>query len=423
MAHDRGATGMIAAGMILLPLLFSALQPFLPPFRWTAPAVAGLTLLGSCALFWDASPAGGWLLPDPLAVHFVILAALAWLVATLAEALTHEPTPPGTAAAWLGCMQLSLLSDNAGLTVLAAGGAALAAVFTLSRPEPGLRLTVLVGTGLALFGTVVLYGAVSPVLGPDWSSLSWSALQRAGTRPDGAALGVAFVLLLLGLGCACAVLPVWAAIRQQDVPPTVTMLAGPLGAIWLVAVLRLRGLLDTDGHAVAPAGLLLALGAAGLVLAIICLWGRGASGRVLPAATLALLATVLFGFGLGGPVATANGLLHLTLGCLALLAAATGSWAAVLGFAALVGLPPLGVFASGFALMGQAAEHGLALAALLIVLLFAVVALGLRHVSRPVPGGAVAQLGWLGMALTLWLGLLMPLSVAAWLQGIAAVAP
>jgi hydrogenase-4 component F len=134
---------------------------------------------------------------------------------------------------------------------------------------------------------------------------------------------------------------------------------------------------------------------------------------------VALFGTVLFAFGLGGAVATAAGLLHLTLGCLALTAAASGSWPAMLGVAGLVGLPPFGVFATGFALVGQSAEHGLALAALFAVAWFAVAALALRGWRPPESGNPA---GWLGVALMLWLGLLMPHGVAGWLQGIAAAA-
>jgi hydrogenase-4 component F len=404
---------LITAAAILLPLLLAAIQPFLPPRRWTAAVVAavGLALTGS--LPWWGQRLGGWLLPDPLSVHVAILAAFAWLAAALGA-----PAATRYAPAWTGCLLLALLSDGAGLTVLASGGAAAASLLSLPRSEAtgDLLVVVLCGTGLALFGTAVLYGATSPALGTGWPALSWSALPDAGGSLDGAALGIAFALILLGLGTCCAVLPLWAAIGGHTLPPAAAMLAGPAGGVWLVVVLRLRGVLDADGHAVAPGGPLMLLGIAGLILAALCLRHPG---RLLPAAIVALFGTVLFAFGLGGAVATAAGLLHLTLGCLALTAAASGSWPAMLGVAGLVGLPPFGVFATGFALVGQSAEHGLALAALFAVAWFAVAALALRGWRPPESGNPA---GWLGVALMLWLGLLMPHGVAGWLQGIAAAA-
>jgi hydrogenase-4 component F len=404
---------LITAAAVLLPLLFAAIQPFLPPRRWTAAIVAACGLALTASLPWQGERLGGWLLPDPLAAHLAILAAFAWLAAALGApaAARHAPV-------WVGCLLLALLSDGAGLTVLAAGAAAVASVRTLPRSEAtaDLLVAVLCGTGLALFGTAVLYGATSPALGTGWPALSWSALPGAGSSPDGAALGIAFTLILLGLGTCCVLLPLWSAMGGHALPPATAMLAGPAGGVWLLVALRLRGVLDTDGHAVAPGRPLMLLGMAGMILAALCL---RQPGRLLPAATVAMFGGVIFAFGLGGAVATAAGLLHLTLGCMALSAAATGSWAAMLGVAGLVGLPPFGVFASGFALLGQSAEHSLALGIVFAAVWFAVAALALRQLRRPEAGNSA---GLLGAALMLWLGLLMAPGIASWLQGIAAAA-
>ncbi|MEJ1979370.1 MAG: proton-conducting transporter membrane subunit [Acetobacteraceae bacterium] len=68
-----------------------------------------------------------------------------------------------------------------------------------------------VGIALALFGTIVLYVAASPALGPGWEAMSWSALMRAtAARCNGTVLNLAFIFLLLGYGTKAALVPLHA---------------------------------------------------------------------------------------------------------------------------------------------------------------------------------------------------------------------
>ncbi len=407
---------MTGAACILLPLLLGALHRWLPRWRWLSPSVAGLTAALAFSLPWQGGAFGGWLLTDPLAVHVTILSALAWLAASVAAMLDGEDEP--LAAAMAGCVNLSLLSDSAALSTVAAGAAALAACRMLPTIRPPEAASVC-GIGLAVFGLAVLSGAAAPALGAGWPSLSWSALPDAGARADGLALGVGFAALLLGLGCACALLPIWAALRGVALPRTAAMLAGPLGAVWLVIALRLRGVLDGDGHAIAPGGLMLALALAGLLIAAICARDRA---RLLPAAIVAMLAASLFGFGLGGAAATGAGLLHLTLGCLALIAAASGGWPAALGLASLAALPPFGLFASFFALLAASLQRAPLLAAPFGLLLAIVALFALPWLPSPDRPRPASHVGWAGLALAAVGGWAMPPGVTAWLQGIAAAA-
>ncbi len=416
---------MTGAGCVLLPLLLAGAHRWLP-LRWLPPAVAAATLALACSLFWTGGGSegwfGGWLLADRLAVLGTLLSGVAFLAAAAAAALDATDATPRDTALVAGCINLALLSDGAGLTVVAAGAAVVAAVHGLRLPAPGALLAIAsCGMGLAVFGLAVLGAGTAPALGSGWPSLSWSALPGAGPNSDGLALGVGFVCLLLGLGCACTLLPAWAAARGTALPRAQAMLAGPLGAVWLVVALRLRGVLDGNGQAVAPGGLLVAVGLGGLAAALLCLRPRDPA-RLLPGATLAFLAASLAGFGLGGAGATAAGLLHLTLGCLALTAAATGSWPATLGAAALAGLPPLGLFASGFALLTEAVRRAPALAVPLGVALLGVALAALRFLPPPGSPSPAARVGWIGLALTLAGAWAMPAGTAAWMQGIAAAA-
>jgi hypothetical protein len=130
---------------------------------------------------------------------------------------------------------------------------------------------------------------------------------------------------------------------------------------------------------------------------------------------LAVFGAVLIGFGVGGAAATGAGLLHLSLGCIALTAAATGSR---LGLASLAGIPPLGIFASGFALITDVMARSGWAAASLGLGLFAVAVLALRDLPAP----AEPRLGWVGVALALAGAWAMPPFLTAWIQGIAATA-
>ena len=393
---------------ILLPFALAALLPWT---RWAHRLSLGcavLHLLLAVSLPWTGSAAGGWLLSDPLGVHILVLTGFAWLMAS-----ALAPTTPSTAVL-IGSLTLALLSDGAGLTVAALGGAGLATVFCLRPAEPGpLLAAAAAGAALAVFGSVLLYAGAVPALGRGWVALSWSALPEAGGRANGMAWSAGFVLILLGSAISCGLVLMAAALRVAALPPGLLMLAGPLGGAWLVVALRLRGVLDGSGHAIAPGGVLLAMGLAGLAVALVCLRSREA---VVPAACLAMVAAVTVGFGIGGAAVTEAGLLHLTLGCVALTAAATGSR---MGVASLAGLPPLGVFASGFALVAGAAGRAAPAAVLLGLALFGVAALALR--SLP-PAGRGPRLGWVGVGLTLAGAWAMPPAISAWLQGIAAAA-
>ena len=51
-------------------------------------------------------------------------------------------------------------------------------------------------------------------------------------------------------------------------PECVAILSGPLAGVWLMVALRLRGVLDGNGHAIAPAVLLVTAGLALMLLAV-----------------------------------------------------------------------------------------------------------------------------------------------------------
>ncbi len=387
---------------VAIPLLLAFTARWLPhPHPALAPACAGLTLAACLSLPWTGSALSTWLVPDPLGIHVAVLACFAWLTACLLE-----PGIDPVATLVAGCLNLALLTNRPELTVLAAGVAVLAPV--LGARLPGALLAGAVpGLALAVFGTALLQ-----ILAPG----GWSTLAEAAQQAPGAALGIAAVLILLGLGCCCLLIPVAAALRGMALPPGLAVLAGPLAGVWLVVALRLRGVLDGNVHAMAPGGMLTGAGLVLIALGLFCV--RRGAARLPAGATLAMAGAAAFGVGLGGEAGTAAGLLHLTLGCLALAAAAGGGWAGVVGLAALAGLPPLGVFASAYGLFAASLASSAALAAVFAVLTLALVVTAFHRL--PPAQGRSAPIGWVGLALTLGAGWALQLAAASWLLGIAA---
>ena len=398
-----------------LPLLFAVIAPGIQ--RWllrypaACPVCAGLTLAACLSLPWTGSALGSWLVPDPLGILVASLACTAWLAASLDTPGAAPPhhAPPWQLAAFAVCLNLAALTDRPEFTVLAAGGAIHAVLLGPGRERGTMLALAGCGLGVAVFG-VALLQALQPV--------PWSALAQAAQQVRGAALGIGAVLVLLGLGCVCLLLPLAAALQGGPMPRQLAILAGPLGAVWLAVALRLRAVLDGNIHAIAPGALLVVSGTALLVTAVLCLWRDPA--RLVPAGIVAFVGAAAFGFGVGGAAGTAAALLHLTLGCLALTAAGAGGWAGVLGEAALLGLPPLGVFASAYGLLAAAMASSTVLAAVFAALELALVLGAVRRLHPPAERSA--PIGWVGLVLTLGASWALPPAVAAWLLGIAAAA-
>jgi hydrogenase-4 component F len=386
---------------ILIPMLLCLSARWVSQYALVAPVCAALTLAACLSLPWTGTAWGG-LVPDPLGIHLAILASFGWLAASLLDR-----GPVATLAAMAFALNLALLTGSPQFTVLAGTIAALAAAI-LAQPAGTAVPMAVAGFGLALFGVTLLHAATG-------ARLDWTTLAEVSRHASGPALGAGVVLTLLGFGCTCLVLPIRAALFGTAMPTGVAVLSGPLACVWLMVALRLRGVLDGNGHAIDPAVFLVAAGLALMLLAVLCI-----RKRLLPAAILAFVGAAVFGFGLGGAPGTAAGLLELTLGCLALATAEAGGWVGTAGLAALAGVPPLGLFASAYGLFGAALAHSIPLAMAFGALDLALVVIAL---GRLVPrSGKVAPIGWVSLVLTFAASWALPPGVVAWLLAIAASA-
>jgi hydrogenase-4 component F len=404
----------LAGAIVLLPFVAAAVLAMLPSWRMAAWVNGGASTLGfllACALPWQVGQAGALLLVDRAAAHFAILTAFvamttAWFSLTYIRGeilgrridrrrlrLYHVMFQ-----LFAGGLQLALLSNNLGVTWVALEIATIAAVLVVGLPrtadavEASWKYFIVCGVGiaLALFGTVVLYLAAQPALGPGMAAMSWSGLGPAAAKCNGTVLNLAFVFLLLGYGTKAGLAPLhgWMPDAHAEGPtPVSAVLAGSVLNVGLFVILRLRAIMDANamagGGAIAPGPPIMALGMASLLLAAFSLWRRRDVKRFFAFSTIEQSGIAAFAFGLGGPAANFAGLLHLTLHTLIKagifqcvgraaqlkggqkFADITGLVAAhralgltlAAGILALAALPPFGLFASEFLLVTETARR------------------------------------------------------------------
>lgn len=305
--------------------------------------------------------------------------AVRWLppavaVAALAMALAAAAGQPSamallavlTSTVWLAGTVCDALdgADGARAAVMA-GAIALAGVLPLDQ------------VALAAAGAAVVAGLANPV----------PLLPAFALAASGWALGLP-ILAWVALGVMCLHPAIGAGLPRGQ-----AMLLGPLAGIWVVAALPL------------PHWVLLAAGLAGVVVCAERL-RRGVDLGVL------VLAVALFAVAAIGAGSQAAALLHVALGCLALVAALTCGRPATLGVAALLGVPPLGVAASALSAIVGAGAQGVAGPLLLAAGFLVVVLAALPLLPRQMPPGPAAPVGWAAIGLALAGGWALPDPVA-----------
>ncbi|MBU6419399.1 MAG: hydrogenase 4 subunit F [Proteobacteria bacterium] len=396
-----------AALAIALPFVAAALLGLVGTPRQGAigNAVASLALFGlTLAVFWGHSE--GLVAVDPLAALFGTVTGFVGLTAALVNiGYVSVDAARMPARRWrlyhtlfqivLGASLLGLYADNIGVLWAAMEGGTIAMTFGVSlyRTPTGLEAAwkyfILggVGIGLALFGTMLVYLAAQPALGPGFAAMSFRALSVHAAHMDGKLLTLAFVFILFGYGTKAALVPLhgWLPDAYAEGPaPLTTALSGLLINVALLAILRFRHLLVANPDAMRPGPFLLSLGLASLFLAAFSFSRRRDARRFFGFSSIEQSGISAFAFGIGGPAAIFGGLLHMVLHTLlksglflALIRAASLRGPAApgnYGFShlrgllqanrkigwllagcifALTGLPPSGLFASEFIIISQ----------------------------------------------------------------------
>jgi len=288
-------------------------------------------------------------------------------------------------------MLLALLTNNLGILWVAMEAATLATVLLVSlyrtpaSLEAAWKYFILCGVGLAqaLFGTILLYFAAEKLLGAEGGALLWTELNNVKDHLEPTVLSLAFVFLLVGYGTKVGLVPLhnWLPDAHAEGPtPVSAVLSGLLLNVALYAVVRCKVLVEGSLHTTFAKDLMMGFGLLSVVVAAFLLSRQKDIKRMFAYSSVEHMGIITFAFGMGGPVASFAGLLHMTVHSLTksaiffavghatqkagtqvmdnirgLITLSPGiGWGLVLGTLAILGMPPFGVFASEFLILTTA---------------------------------------------------------------------
>jgi hydrogenase-4 component F len=473
--------GIPLAGGIFLALWGS--RPFAPELN---ALFSLLTFLASAALTvrivagGPIEVAGGWFFIDPFNVFLVALTAfVAFTTALFSRPYMRIEKEHGrlndrrlrlyhaSYQVFIAAMLLALTTNNMGILWVAMEGATLATVLLVSlyrtpaSLEAAWKYFILCGVGIAqaLFGTILLYFAAEKVLGAGGTALLWTHLNDVKTDLEPTVLQLAFVFLLVGYGTKVGLAPVhnWLPDAHAEGPtPVSAVLSGLLLNVALYAVMRCKVLVDGALENGMAGNLMMGFGLLSVVVAAFLIKRQTDVKRMFAYSSIEHMGLVTFAFGMGGPVASFAGLLHMTMHSLTKSAIffavghatqkagtqlmdgirgliktnPTIGWGLMLGTVAILGVPPFGVFASEFLIITTAMhEHPWATP-------FLLTALGVAFASifgkvqpmvfgetelKPLPHQPALLPVFVHLALVLVLGLFIPPYLAEWYRQAAAM--
>ncbi|MCL4744895.1 MAG: hydrogenase 4 subunit F [Burkholderiaceae bacterium] len=437
------------------------------------------TFLASCLLATTVASRGPYLVwadeffIDPLNVFLVVLTAFVGLTTALfsrpymrVESDNAKMTPPrlrlyhSMYQLFTFTMLLALTTNNVGILWVAMEAATLSTVLlvsvyrTAASLEAAWKYFILCGVGIAqaLFGTVLLYMASEKLISAEAGALLWTNLDAIKAQLDPTVITLAFAFLFVGYGTKVGLVPLhnWLPDAHAEGPtPVSAVLSGLLLNVALYALLRFKVL--TDG-ALGPglAGqLMIVFGLLSVLAAAFFLSRQRDVKRMFAYSSIEHMGLITFAFGIGGPVATFAGLLHMTVHSLIKSAiffavghatqvagtqvmedirglvktSPTIGWGLMLGSLAILGMPPFGVFASEFLILTTAMREvpwstpllllalGVAFAAVFGKVLPMV--FGETNLNSPAHPPALIPV-FVHVALGLMLGLYVPPFLAQW---------
>lgn len=465
-----------------LPVVAALLFAVLPSYRLAARlnvVLTGLTLLFSVCLFTAPRMIWPLLFVDDLNIYLIVLTSFVSFTTSLFSAfyILREVAHRRLRArfvrfyhamyqSFVFTMLLALSSNNLGVLWVAVEGATLATVMmiglyrTPASIEAAWKYFILCGVGiaLALFGTILLYFAAAPVMGPGLPAMTWTELLPRMAELNPTILNLAFVFLLVGYGTKVGLAPLhyWLPDAHSEGPtPISAVLSGLLLNVALYAVLRFKMLMSANPDVLAPGPLMMTMGLSSLLLASIMLYRCRDIKRLFAYSSIKHMGIMAFAFGLGGPLANFAGLLHMVMHSLtksgiffavghicqikgtqklnAIRGLTTShpllGWALVIGVVAIIGLPPFGVFMSEFLIVTStfAALPWLALPLFLgLILGFGALTQRLQAMAFGPEEGSRGRTSpyalipfFVHLTLVLMAGLYLPAPLIAWFQNVA----
>ncbi len=357
-------------------------------------------------------------------------------------------------------MLLALMTNNLGILWVAMEAATLTTVLlvsvyrTAASLEAAWKYFILCGVGIAqaLFGTVLIYMAAEKVLGAEGGALLWTNLNAVKAQLDPDIVTLAFAFLFIGYGTKVGLVPLhnWLPDAHAEGPtPVSAVLSGLLLNVALYAVLRCKVLADGALQSGLAGRLMMGFGLLSVVAAVFFLIRQRDVKRMFAYSSIEHMGLMTFAFGVGGPIATYAGLLHMTVHSLVKSAiffavghatqkagtqimdeirglikvSPTVAWGLMLGSLAILGMPPFGVFASEFMIITTAMrDQPWATPFLLIALAVAFAAVFARvqpmvfgeTTVRALPHPPALVPVFVHLALALMLGLYIPPYLDAW---------
>jgi len=364
-------------------------------------------------------------------------------------------------------MLLALTTNNLGIVWVAMEAATLTTVLlvsvyrTAASLEAAWKYFILCGVGIAqaLFGTVLLYMAAEKVIGAEGGALLWTNLDAVKAQLDPNIITLAFAFLFIGYGTKVGLVPVhnWLPDAHAEGPtPVSAVLSGLLLNVALYAVLRCKVLTDGALHSPLTGRLMMGFGLLSVVAAVFFLIRQKDVKRMFAYSSIEHMGMMTFAFGMGGPIASYAGLLHMTVHSLIKSAiffavghatqkagsqlmdeirglirvSPTVGWGLMLGALAILGMPPFGVFASEFLIVTTAMrEQAWATPWLLIALGLAFASVFSRvqpmvfgeTTLKPLAHPPALIPVFVHLALGLLLGLYIPPYLDAWYRQAAAM--
>jgi hydrogenase-4 component F len=359
-------------------------------------------------------------------------------------------------------MLLALLTNNMGLLWVAMEAATLATVLlvavyrTPASLEAAWKYFILCGVGIAqaLFGTILLFLAAERVVPVEGAGLLWTHLVEVKGELEPTVIALSFVFLLVGYGTKVGLAPLhnWLPDAHAEGPtPISAVLSGLLLNVALYAVLRCKVLADGALETRFAGDLMMGFGLLSVVLAAFFLSRQRDIKRMFAYSSIEHMGLITFAFGMGGPIASFAGLLHMTVHSLVKSAIffAVGhaaqkagtqvmenirglvkvspavGWGLMIGSLAILGMPPFGVFASEFLILTTAMREFPWTTPLLLASLGVAFAAVLGKVQPMVFGETtVKRLAhppalvpvFVHLGLALMLGLYIPPYLEAWYQ-------
>ncbi|MBI5179262.1 MAG: hydrogenase 4 subunit F [Nitrospinae bacterium] len=357
-------------------------------------------------------------------------------------------------------MLLALLTNNVGVLWISMELATLSTVLlvslyrTPSSVEAAWKYFILCGVGiaLALFGTILLYFASEKVVGEGTQGLLWTNLILVSDRLEPTILSLAFIFFVVGYGTKVGLVPLhnWLPDAHSEGPtPISAVLSGLLLNIALYALVRCKVLVNKAMGSNWAGEIMMGFGILSLIVASFSLLRQKDVKRMFAYSSIEHMGIATFAFGLGGPIATFGGLLHMlvhsltkssiffTVGHAAQISGTQHianikglikanplvGWGMVFGVIAITGMPPFGVFASEFLILTATMKYAPMLIPLFMLGIAVAFAALFRKMQTMVFGdppevrqeiSAAHVPVFLHMALVLVLGLYFPQFLQRW---------